>query len=346
MKVSSGRINRVYEGLTARERAVLVLRAWKKGEDEDLMVRLTMPGHQAREFNRLIDLMNAVNQSLGPLILLLHERRLALSQRLGWLGSLTLFDSTIETVRWFIAACVKQPLTREEWQRARRRAEDELIPAEELAEEEADEYEDWRPEDIERDDDGEEFVSEAAWGRVKKERMKALSRLVKEGSLQGRRTRKGLSIRAGSYYGWRGKEVPLCLDLPLQVEVVPDPESEQLRRWRLLWPNVQREIGLFPEEGRAGRRAGELRRALEPRIKDELRYLWAHLRAAQRVIAEAAVEFDGEDPCLPPLREVLEGLEAGLREEYEFARRLMRPFRLREPGDGEMDAVRGLVRSE
>lgn len=47
------RLDKVSETLTAKERALLVLRAWKEDREEDPTWRWTMPSEQVAEFNRL-----------------------------------------------------------------------------------------------------------------------------------------------------------------------------------------------------------------------------------------------------------------------------------------------------
>ncbi len=65
------RLDRVYPALTAKERARLVLQAWKDDGEGDSLVRTTMPPDQAREFNRYIGLMNGANQKLGAYLIAL-----------------------------------------------------------------------------------------------------------------------------------------------------------------------------------------------------------------------------------------------------------------------------------
>ena len=68
------RIQRLLPALSARERAILALRAEKEGEAEDPAVRTTMPVEQVPEFNRLVRLMNAVNHDLAIVVLVIrHE---------------------------------------------------------------------------------------------------------------------------------------------------------------------------------------------------------------------------------------------------------------------------------
>ena len=68
------RLNKLMPALTAKERAILILRSWKEGSDEDPLWRSTMPRDQSREFNRLISLMNVCNINVGFLIIFLDEQ--------------------------------------------------------------------------------------------------------------------------------------------------------------------------------------------------------------------------------------------------------------------------------
>ncbi len=88
MSGTRARLGKLFPALTAKERAILVLKAWKEDGEEDPLVRDTMPAEQGVEFNRLIDLMNAVNRELGPYLALLHALVGRLGLRHGWLMSL------------------------------------------------------------------------------------------------------------------------------------------------------------------------------------------------------------------------------------------------------------------
>jgi hypothetical protein len=69
---ASSRTSKLYSALSAKERALLVLRAWKEGREEDDETRRTMPDSQVSEFNRYIELMNAVNNYLGRWLVVLR----------------------------------------------------------------------------------------------------------------------------------------------------------------------------------------------------------------------------------------------------------------------------------
>jgi hypothetical protein len=87
----SNRVERLYDRLTARERAVLVLRSWKDGKDEDPAWRYSMPSDQTAEFNRLIELMNGVNVHLAPFVFATVPEVDKLGLRLGWMAAFALW---------------------------------------------------------------------------------------------------------------------------------------------------------------------------------------------------------------------------------------------------------------
>ena len=62
------RLSRLAPALSARERAILVLNAWKEGKEDDPSWRRTMPQNQAHEFNRYIGLMNVANRQIAIVI--------------------------------------------------------------------------------------------------------------------------------------------------------------------------------------------------------------------------------------------------------------------------------------
>jgi len=90
---ASSRLDKLFPALTAKERGLLVLHAWKEGEEEDRQVRSTIPPGQVPVFNRYIGLMNGANQHLSPLILLLQALADQLSIKYGWLLSLGLWGN-------------------------------------------------------------------------------------------------------------------------------------------------------------------------------------------------------------------------------------------------------------
>jgi hypothetical protein len=96
------RLSKVSNVLTARERALLVLRSWKAGEDEDPAWRWRMPESQVHAFNRLIALMNGVNVHLKPLLVVLNLELEKLKLREGWLMTLNLWNHQALAVEDYI----------------------------------------------------------------------------------------------------------------------------------------------------------------------------------------------------------------------------------------------------
>ena len=87
-----GRLDKLTVALTARERAVLILRSWKEEVPEDPQIRSKMPAEQALEFNHFIFLMNGVNCDLGTFTAYLSAMVGQLSLRLGWLITVALLN--------------------------------------------------------------------------------------------------------------------------------------------------------------------------------------------------------------------------------------------------------------
>jgi hypothetical protein len=82
------RLTKLMPTLTAKERAILVLRSFKDKTPEDPAWRSTMPREQDPEFNRLISVMNTCNTYLPLLIAVLEQQTEQFYQRLLWLETM------------------------------------------------------------------------------------------------------------------------------------------------------------------------------------------------------------------------------------------------------------------
>jgi hypothetical protein len=114
------RADKLFPALTARERAVLVLRAWKEGGREDRQVRATMPLGQAAEFNRYIDLMNAANEGLGRYLVVLRAQAGQLGLIDGWLATIKLWSIHSFALGTFIFRFCPEPITSSDYERLKR----------------------------------------------------------------------------------------------------------------------------------------------------------------------------------------------------------------------------------
>ena len=110
------RLNKLFPGLTAQERGILVLKSWKEGKDEDPQIRLTMPPEQGEEFNRLIGLMNAANVELGALIALFEQIVVQIEIRHAWLMTIRLWQLDADDLAMQIALYWKKPVTEKNYE--------------------------------------------------------------------------------------------------------------------------------------------------------------------------------------------------------------------------------------
>jgi hypothetical protein len=88
------RLNRLMPALTARERALLVLRSLKDKKPQNAEWRRTMPRDQALEFNRYIVLMNACNVYLPLYISMVEQHTEQLYLRFYWWHTVYQFGKT------------------------------------------------------------------------------------------------------------------------------------------------------------------------------------------------------------------------------------------------------------
>jgi hypothetical protein len=316
------RLDRLYPGLTAKERALLVLRAWKSDEEEDAQVRRTMPQSQARDFNHYIHLMNAANSGAGKYIVALNGIAGQLGLKSAWLASLQLWGIRVWDLATYIILHTSEPITESEHRRLVEKAGAEMVPLAHLAETLVESYEGWTETDMQPggEDDDEQVVTDKAWNRLLAEKKRELTRLVEEGTLAGRRSGRRLLINAGFFYDWLGEPVRLWPEWGKGYDVLPDDQAEQVERLKKERLRAQEAIAGSPTspilellEEKLGRRVtdrqerwDEAMAALRQSLRERIPWCWQELRAVETVLDEVAEEFNGEDPLLPPVRQVLD----------------------------------------
>lgn len=109
------RADKLFSVLSAKERALLVLRAWKEGGEEDRQVRATMPLNQVGSFNHYIELMNSVNERLGRYLLVLSANVEQLGLISGWVATMQLWALHAFELGLFIFRNVPEPITESEF---------------------------------------------------------------------------------------------------------------------------------------------------------------------------------------------------------------------------------------
>ena len=75
-------------------------------------------------------------------------------------------------------------------------------------------------------------------------------------------------------------------------------------------------------------------------LRDGVGEQWRMLGAVDQVMAEAAEEFDDEDPAVPEMRQVLDNCKEKLVDLHEDVQKFTGPFELPSPTEDELSMVR------
>jgi hypothetical protein len=352
------RLDKLTPALTAKERAILVLRACKEGAPQNPLIRSQMPPGQALEFNHYIGLMNGVNVFLTFYTGVLNEALALLDARHGWLLTLHLWALNISDLASYITVYTKEPVTRSDYEQQLKAAREKMVPASELAETLAEKYEGWTDSDLEpQKGDGEPQVTDAAWERVLGEKEREIARLVDQGVLVGTKRRRRLYVNTGSFYDWRGKPVPLFPDWGWEYQVFPDKQADEVRRLQEARRRTQEECRLAPlslvldlprrrnrRPRNASPRGEEIAEAVGTRLREGIQLRWQELRSIELVLEELSREFDGEEPTRPWEREALDNGRKRLEELHRAAQTYVGPFKLPGPDKEEVEQVREAIR--
>jgi len=163
-------------------------------------------------------------------------------------------------------------------------------------------------------------VKDKAWNRLLAQKKAELRRLVDEGVLAGKRRGRRLLINAGSFYDWLGEAEPLWPEWGNGYDVLPDDQAGRVESLKKERQRAQEAISGSPTcpmqrllEEELGRRTrepnerwDEAMAALAESLREGVPWCWQELRAAEMVLGEVAVEFDGEDPLVPAVRRILD----------------------------------------
>jgi hypothetical protein len=209
------------------------------------------------------------------------------------------------------------------------------------------------------DDDGELIIRDRAWARLCKEKERELATLVADGTLQGKGKGRGLKVSAGSFYDWLGEEMPVSPGWGFGFDVRPDGEAEEVARRRKErdaaqdafagcprlpplhfddWPEFLNYAASF-------RAKGELDELVDLHIsllREGIEKRWREQRAIEAMVAEAQEAFDGEDPCVPDVRHVIDHTREALVDLHRSLLQYVEPFELPEPDEETLEAVRAL----
>ena len=104
------RLNKVMPGLSARERAILILGSFKSKTPEDPKWRNTMPPDQVPEFNRLIGLIGACGVQLAHLVTFLEGEVEKLELRVLLLHLLDSWNLNLAEIDYAAALVAREPI--------------------------------------------------------------------------------------------------------------------------------------------------------------------------------------------------------------------------------------------
>jgi hypothetical protein len=274
---------------------------------------------------------------------------------LHWLQALDLWSQDVGTFAMFISAYGKTPITESDYRALVDAERARLAPVAELAEEMLEQYDEWTVADLDRDEDGEEVVTDAAWERQRGRFERQLRALVSDGTLHGKRTKAGVVVEIGSFCDWRG-EAPLVFpEWGPEYEVRPDSERRAVER-EATWLERIVEIVRTAPRAALGRRAEEMLKAEgEPapfptgqeaweRITHfkaaEARQRWRELGAVEAQFAAVGrAAFGGEEPELPVVREAIDGTRAKLDAARAALGAMGEAFAFEEPTEEDLKAA-------
>jgi hypothetical protein len=354
------RLSKLTPALSAKERAILILRASKEGAPEEPDLRVRMPPEQTREFNHYIGLMNGVNIFLTFYTGVLDQALALLDARYGWLLTLHMWAMGVADLAGYISLYTREPITRSDHERRLKAAREEMVPVSELAELLAEDHDRWAEDDLEPQEGEEEpLVKPEAWERVCKGKERELAGLVEQGVLVGGKQRRRPTVQAGSFYDWLGKPVPVLPEWGWEFEVLADEQAEEVRRLQEARRRTQEECQRAPlslvldwphrktrRPGKASPKGEEIAEAVGARLRDGIKLRWRELRSIQLVLEEVAGEFDGEAPTRPWEREALDDAKKRLEELHRAVQGQVGPFKLPGPDEREMEQIRECIRRE
>ncbi len=208
--------------LSARERAALILRAWKQGELPDPKIRAATPREQASEYNELLRRVRAVNGIFAHATMVLEEQVNQLPLLLSHLVGARLFAAQMGLVSSCIAFGTNEPIT--EWEYLAQLAEERerFAPVAELGVVRADGFEDWQPSDFVVGGVGVKQLTDRGGERARRLEEKRLRGLVESGVLTGRGKGRSPALHTGSFFAWAGEEVPVYPAWAPGFDVRPD----------------------------------------------------------------------------------------------------------------------------
>ncbi len=334
------RLDKLWPALTARERAVLVLRAWKEDREPDARVTWTMPDEQANEYNRLIRLMHGASE-LGVVLMWLEAVLRQAELKHSWYMTLVLIAAEMRKVAFWLAFDATEPIT-------------ESAFRERLA--------NGRGNVLSLNDAAELLVpgeADAGYARAVKVKRREMTTAIAAGALRARGNGSRARIAAGDLYDWAGLEFKAVTAYGANFDVHPDAEAEEVAGMQARRERLDRAVGRWLDDGLPMLARGAVSEepdhdrigqsfahGLAASMREMVRELGEHFAALEAVAREVAAEFGGEDPLQPEARATLVECTARLQSLAEDSSPYVKGVAPGQPDEEILAKVRGFVRRD
>jgi hypothetical protein len=310
-------LDKMTRGLTAYERAVLILRAWKAKETEDPLWRHTMPQAQVAEFNRYINLLNACNMQIAFMITVIEKEVEKLQMKWAWLLTLEMWQLNLAEIDYLAAIVARETVTQTSHDALVAQQADDYVTVGNLAREVAGWERAWSDDDLHQLGSWPDnlVVKDDVWERLCKEAEGRLREAVEAGELKAKGTGARLKIRWGSFDALLGRAPSAMPAWAAAYDVVPNERAAQAAADRTTLKHLRDAIERSPMERMAD--GPSLAQAIED-VRESLMFgismRWLDICELETVLREVAEDFGGEDPLKLVLREVLEKSKQELEE--------------------------------
>ncbi len=361
MSGADKRLDRLLPALSAKERAILMLRDFKADKPQDRQLLQSAPDAQAPELNRLIGLMNAANGNLAHVLLVIRERARQDELRFSWLQWARVCALEMWSVRAHFLTSGKEAITDSQYRKREAEARGEMLSLDDCATIYAEEYHAWDDADYETDEkDREQYPTDDAWYRVRDDKVKELRALVAAGALPGKGKGKRLKIACGAFYDWLGKPVPVVPDFGIEFDVQPDHREREVGRSHRDHEFIRNlldrgacniDLPLDMESPLVmsrpnGRFSAELARVVAVIIRSGVQENWRELRAIEEQIDAMTEAYDGEDVLHERVRGYLDEAKTTLIEVHKELQTYTGPFELPETDDDLRATIERIVDNE
>lgn len=128
MRRADDRLGRLFSALTAKERAILILRQFKENKKEDPHISGMAPPRQVRELTFYLLLVQSVNLALGSYVLFLEQQVIHLDLLFANLSTYRLRVAHALALAEYIAICTNEPISESAYGKLRERAKSKRGP--------------------------------------------------------------------------------------------------------------------------------------------------------------------------------------------------------------------------